>query len=129
MLTTVAIVLTVAFVISRIGRARRTLGPGSLTERERTPFSLLPGTSAGWWSVRLGLAFMVALASVQTVLSGLDPFDADTDRATAAVARIALGGAAGAAVLTGFVAVRRRAERSVLVFASIAISTWVGLIR
>lgn len=120
-----AAVVGLVVVLRAVG-AVRSSEPRVPVEHERTSVGLAPRTRMGWWSVGSALAYVLLLASMDLV-PGLDPFRSEPDLLTLAQ-RLLFGVTAGAAVVTGMIAVRRRGDRSVLVYLAIALTAWVGLI-
>jgi hypothetical protein len=120
----IAVAAFAVFVVARVVGARRqqvSTGHGVMT------ISILPGSSLGWWSVGLAIAFVLALVAV-TVLPGDDLLDADSNQALALVLKIIFIVVSGASFVAGLVSLIRRKESSVLVLVGMLITLWLGLI-
>jgi hypothetical protein len=120
----IAVAAFAVFVVARVVGARRqqvSTGHGVMT------ISILPGSSLGWWSVGLAIAFVLALVAV-TVLPGDDLLDADSNQALALVLKISFIVVSGASFVAGLVSLIRRKESSVLVLVGMLITLWLGLI-
>jgi hypothetical protein len=120
----VAIAAILVFVVARVVGARRhqvSTGHGVMT------ISILPGSSLGWWSVGLAIAFVLALVAV-TVLPGDDLLDADSNQALALVLKIIFIVVSGASFVAGLVSLIKRRESSVLVLVGMLMTLWLGLI-
>lgn len=115
----------VLLLVVRAAMAVRTSGAGMPIASEAASAGLVPRTRLGWWSIGLTLAYVLLLAAMQ-IVPGVHPFDSDPDLLTL-TERLVFGATAGAAVVTGFVAVRR-GDRSVLVYVAMALAAWVGLV-
>jgi hypothetical protein len=82
--------------------------------------SILPKTSLGRWSIGLAIAFILFWLLIEAPSDFNKPFTVgDT---------IGYVGISGAAFVTGLISVLKNRERSVLVFAGVVISGWMGLI-
>jgi hypothetical protein len=120
----IAVAAFAVFVVARVVGARRQQVP---TGHGVMTISILPGSSLGWWSVGLAIAFVLALVAV-TVLPGDDLLDADSNQALALVLKIIFIVVSGASFVAGLVSLIRRKESSVLVLVGMLITLWLGLI-
>ena len=82
--------------------------------------SVLPKTPLGRWSVGLAIAFILFWVLVEAPSDFNKPFTVGET--------IAYVGISGAAFVTGLISMIKNGERSVLVFAGVVISGWMGLI-
>ncbi len=123
----VAAVLLLVVAAVQSARAIRPDGPPMSADHAKARVGLAPRSSPGWWSVGLALAYLLLLASID-VVPGIDPFDPDREPVLAVAEKLLFGATAGAAFVAGFIAVRKRGDRSVLVYVCMAITLWVGLI-
>ena len=119
-----AIAALLLFVVARVAGAR---GGQASTGREGMAISILPGSSLGWWSVGLAIAFLLSLVAV-TVLPGDDLLDAESNLALATVLKIILIAISGASFVAGLVGLIKRKESSVLVLVGMLMTLWLGLI-
>ena len=123
-LAVVAVAAFAVFVVVRVASGR---GHEASAGRGGMAISILPGSSLGWWSVGLAIAFVLALVAV-TALPGNDLLDAESNQALALVLKIIFIVVSGASFLAGLVGLIRRKESSVLVLAGMLITLWLGLI-
>jgi hypothetical protein len=91
-------------------------------------FSVLPKTSLGRWLVGLAIAFILFFVLAE-VLTGFEVFGPESNPVLTVVLTIIDADISGAAFVTGLISIIKRKERSVLVFVSMAIALWVGLIE
>jgi hypothetical protein len=120
----VAVAALLLFVVAGVTGARRgqtSMGRGGMS------ISVLPGSSLGWWSVGLAVAFVLALVAV-TVLPGDDLLDADSNQALASVLKVIFIVMSGASFVAGFISLIKRKELSVLVLVGMLVTLWLGLI-
>ena len=119
-----AVAAFVVFAVVRVTGARRreaSTGHGGIA------ISILPGSSLGWWSVGLAVAFFLALVAV-SVLPGDDVLDSESNQALALVLKIVFIAMSGASFVAGLVSLIKRKESSVLVLVGMLITLWLGLI-
>lgn len=124
----IAFAALLLFVVVRASGARHQQAP---TGREEMAISVLPRSSLGKWSVVLAIVFIIAFALLVGLIGALtdpDPFAEGFNPVLEVVFAIILVGTAGASFLTGLVGVIRRKERSLLVFVSMLITFWLGLL-
>jgi hypothetical protein len=120
----VAIVGILVFVVARVASGR---GYQASTGRGGLAISILPGSSLGWWSVGLAIAFFLALVAV-TFLPGDDLLDADSNQALALSLKIIFIALSGASFVAGLMGLIKRRESSVLVLLGMLMTLWLGLI-
>ncbi len=89
--------------------------------------NILPKTLPGRWSVVLALIFIVILTLAQ-IPTGFNGFMPGLNPLLLTLLFIILIGTSVAAFITGLFSVTRSRERSILVFISIVISLWLGII-
>jgi uncharacterized membrane protein YhdT len=124
----VVIVAFLFFVISRAVGARRR---HATTAREEVPFTLSPKTSSGRWALRLAIAYIVLFVLAAVLLRdrwGLNDNGELIDPVLTVVLTIILVGISGAALVISLISVIKRKERSVLVFVSMFLAFWYGLL-
>ena len=119
-----AVAAFVVFVVVKVTSARR---QQVSTGRGGMAISILPGSSLGWWSVGLAIAFLLSLVAVQA-LPGDGLSDTGSNLALAVVLKIILIGISGASFVAGLISLIRRKEPSVLVLVGMLITLWLGLI-
>jgi hypothetical protein len=124
----VVIVAFLLFVISRVVRTRRRQAS---TPREDVPINLLPKTSLGRWSLGLAIASIVVFVVAAGLLNdrwGLDENGDLINPVLTVVLTIIIVAPSVATLVTGFISVIKRKERSVLVFLGMLITFWWGLV-
>jgi hypothetical protein len=89
--------------------------------------NILPKTSLGRWSVVLALIFIVILTLAQ-IPTGFNGFMPGLNPVLLTILFIILIGTSVAAFITGLFSVTKSKERSILVFAGMVISLWLGII-
>jgi hypothetical protein len=119
----VVVLAFVVFVIARVATGRRQTSTG----RGGMAISVLPGSSLGWWSVGLAVAFVLALVAV-TMLPGDDLLDAESNQTLASVLKVIFIVVSGASFVAGLVSLIKRKELSVLVMVGMLANLWLGLI-
>jgi hypothetical protein len=119
----VVVLAFVVFVIARVATGRRQTSTG----RGGMAISVLPGSSLGWWSVGLAVAFVLALVAV-TMLPEDDLLDAESNQALASVLKVIFIVVSGASFVAGLVSLIKRKELSVLVMVGMLATLWLGLI-
>lgn len=122
-LVLVVVGLAILAVVGVAGARRR----GASTGGGGMAVSLLPGSSVGWWSVGLAVAFVLALAAVR-VVPGYDLLSADSNQALAVALKVIFICMSGASFVAGLVSLVRRKELSVLVLVGMLITLWLGLV-
>jgi len=92
--------------------------------------SILPKSTLGRWSVCLAIAFVLffVLAGVLSDLAGIALLGPGFNPVLAVILTIVFVGISGAAFVTGLISVIKNRERSVLVFVSMVVSLWLGLL-
>jgi hypothetical protein len=85
--------------------------------------SILPKTSLGWWSVGLGVAWILFFA-LSEVLTGFEVLGPAFNPVLAVALTIVLAGIAVAAFITGLISIIKSEERSILVFVAMAIGLY-----
>jgi hypothetical protein len=124
----VVIVAIVFFLISRAVAVRR-LQPS--TACEEVPITVLPKTSLGRWSLGLAIASIAVFVVAAGLLNdrwGLDENGDLINPVLTVVLTIIIVAPSGATLVTGFISVIKRKERSVLVFLGVLITFWWGLV-
>jgi hypothetical protein len=126
-LIAVVAVVVAAFLVFVIAKVVGAHCRQASTGREEMLISVLPRTSLGRWSVSLAIAFILFLVLME-VTTGFNLFGPGFNPVLAVVLAIILVGTSGAAFVSGLISVIKHKERSVLVFVSMAITLWVGLL-
>ncbi len=119
-----AMAILVVFAVVGVRSARRQEAP---MRRSGMAISILPRSFLGWWSVSLGVAFLLALIGVSGLV-GDDLLDSEGNQGLALVLKVVFIAMSGTSFAAGLISLIKRKEASVLVVAAMLITLWMGLI-